>query len=129
MSTISGNDGEFDLDSTVVGSIIEFGIEESAATERKDVMGDAWQGQGVGKKSWSGSMTVLYDRADAGQNAVVIGAEGTANFYPEGNASTKEKMSGAIVVTNVGHAQNQDDRVRQTFQFTGNGALTRSTIS
>lgn len=129
MATISGNNGEVKIGAVAVGKVTEFTIEESMATERDDAMGDAWVGNKGGKKSWSGSMTVRYDDADAGQDLVDIGDEGTGNFYPDGDSSGKVYKTGSIVVTGVTTRINQDDRSEQAISFIGDGALTEATVA
>lgn len=129
MATISGNDGAVKIGTTAVAKVLDFEITRQAQMERDDGMGEAWQSQKAGKKNWSGKMTVLYDEADAGQDLADVGDEGTGNFYPAGDTTGKKYLTGDFVVSEVVHTQSQDDRVRQTINVMGQGAMTESTVA
>lgn len=128
MATVSGNDGAVKIGSTAVAKVQSFQIDREANMERDDGMGDAWQSQKAGKKRWSGTIEVLYDAADTGQDAIDVGDEGTGNFYPEGDSASNKYLTGNFVVARVGHTQNQDGRVTQSIAIEGQGALTEATV-
>lgn len=129
MATVSGNEGIVKIGTTAVAKVQEFSITTEANVERDDGMSEAWQTAAVGKKRWTGTLTALYDAADAGQALVEEGDTGTGNFYPAGDGTGKKYYTGAFVVASVEHRQNQDDRVSLSISVTGNGALTRSTVA
>ena len=132
MTVYAGNDGVVKVGATPssVTKITEFEIEESADTDRTDGMGDAWQEHVVTKKSWSGSMTCERNYADTnGQVAITNGSSLAAEFYPDGDATGREKLSGTVIVTGVTTTAQQDASNQVSFTFMGNGALARAAVS
>lgn len=132
MTVYSGNDGVVKVGATPssVTKITEFQIQAAADTSRTDGMGDDWHEHVVTKKNWSGSMTCKRNDSDTnGQGAILVGASLAAEFYPDGDATGRAKLSGTVIVAGVDEGATQDDANEISFSFTGTGALTRGTVS
>lgn len=129
MARYLGTDGEVTVGSAL-GQILSFSIEESADVQSSGEMGSNYKFAESGQIEWSGSCEVVYDPADAGQSALTVGAAiSSAVFYPLGNSSGQPSMTGNIVVGSVSLPVTAGELVKQTFSFTGNGALTHGTVA
>lgn len=126
MSTVSGNDGVVKVGGSALAKVTAWTVTRNANMERDDGMGEAWQSDKAGKKRWTASITMLYDD---GGDALEVGEEGSATLYPAGTAVGKKYYSGNFVVSEVGHPQDQDSRVTQTIQVSGQGALSETTVA
>lgn len=129
MACISGNDGVVKVGANAVGKIVSFEVEETAETLDCTAMGDQWNTVTPGRNSWTASLTVRWQRSDAGQNALTVGASVAVLLYPEGDATGSAELSGNAVVTKVGVAVNKDDIVERSVELTGDGALTHGTVA
>ena len=130
MGTHIGNEGTVKIGANVVAEVKSWQIREGAAIVDDSAMGDEWDSHIVGSKNWSGSLSCGWDEADAtGQGALVAGASVTLNVYAEGDASGDKYFTGTATVTEVSHEGGRNGQITASFSFTGNGALSRSTVS
>ena len=131
MATYRGNTGIVKIGSDTVAEIMEFSVDEVAATTPDTVMGDTWETHLGGLQSWTGSVSCRFDHTDTtGQNALAVGASVTVNFYPTGDAATNQLLTGTATVVGVNQNQSfENTTVMRSFQVQGNGALTKSIIS
>lgn len=129
MATHAGKLGKVYVGTDQVAEVRNFSIDETADTSEDTSMGDDWKTHLVTLKSWTAACDCWWDETDTnGQQALTTGASVTLNLYPEGNASGATYYTGTATVTSSGRSQALDGVVEQKFQFTGNGALTKSTV-
>ena len=124
MSCNLGKDGVVKVGTTAVGHVRSWTIDETVDQLETTAMGDAYKTRCLALKDWSGSMDVLWDTADAGQTALVVGATVNITVYPVGE--TGDSLTGSVVITGVSTNASYDGLVEASVSFQGNGALTRS---
>lgn len=132
MATHWGNEGVVKLGANTVAEVTDFEFTETVTTIDDTSMGDTYKSHiaGSGIKEWSGSMTCHWDETDTnGQAAMTVGASVTLNLYPEGATSGDTYWSGTATITSRAQSQKMDgETIKATFQFQGNGALSRNTV-
>ena len=132
MATYRGTDGAVFVGTDRVGEVRSFTLDISAEVINANVMGDTWAKNKGGIRSFSGSIEAYFDDADTGQTAIQAGiAAGTSvtlNLYPMGNSSGNIVFSGAAIITGINRSQSHDGMVEVSFNYTGDGALTQSTV-
>lgn len=130
MTTHIGNDGTVEVGANQVAEVVSFSVSEAANTADDTALNDTYQSHKVGTLSWSGSLSAHRDPSDTnGQEALTIGAEVTLNLFPTGNTSGQEKLSGTATITGIENTTANDAINAVSFSFTGNGALTKSTVT
>jgi predicted secreted protein len=132
MATHTGSEGTVRVGLNAIAEIRSYSVEETADTVEDTSMGDSYRTFKTTLKSWSGSVDVFWDETDTnGQVALVVGAEVTANFFPEGaTAGQSEKYySGTAIVTGRTVTGSFDGMVESTITLQGTGALTLSTLA
>jgi hypothetical protein len=128
MATHTGSEGTIKIGADVVGELRSFSLESTAETIEDTSMGDTNRSYKVGLKTFTGTASVYFDETDAGQIALVAGAEITLNVYPEGASSGDTFYTGSAIVTGKTINSSFDGMVEAEISFQGNGALTESTI-
>jgi hypothetical protein len=128
MATHVGSEGTIKIGADVVGELRSFSLESTAETIEDTSMGDTNRSYKVGLKTFTGTASVYFDETDAGQTALVAGAEITLNVYPEGASSGDTFYTGSAIVTGKTINSSFDGMVEAEVSFQGNGALTESTI-
>lgn len=132
MATHWGNEGTVKIGSNAVAEITEYEFTETVQPVDDTAMGDSYKTHiaGSGIKEWSGSMTCHWDETDTnGQVAMTPGASVTLNLYPEGATSGDVYWSGTATITERSQSVKMDgETIQATFQFLGNGTLTRGTV-
>ena len=132
MATHTGSEGTVRVGLNAIAEIRSYSLEETSDTVEDTSMGDAYRTFKTTLKGWSGSVDVFWDETDTnGQVALVVGAEVTANFFPEGaTAGQSEKYySGTAIVTGKTVTGSFDGMVESTITLQGTGALTLSTLA
>lgn len=129
MATLTGKDGAVYVGATAIAEIRDWSIETTSEMVADTVMGDSWVTNKPTLKSWTTSVNCYWDSADAGQIALVEGAEVVINVYPAGNTSTKKYYTGSVIVASVSKSASFDGMVEVSFSGTGNGALTEDTVA
>lgn len=132
MATHWGTEGTVKLGANAIAEIIEFSFNETVDPVDDTTMGDSYHSHivGSGIKKWDGSITCHWDELDTnGQVAMTVGASVTLNLYPEGATTGDVYWFGLATFTGRSQDVKMDgDTIKATFQFLGNGALTRSTV-
>lgn len=128
MATHTGSEGTVKVGSDAIGEIRSFNLEESADTLEDTTMGDTARTRKPSLTTFSGSIDVLWDETDTGQNALTAGAEVTINAYPEGDAAGDTYLTGTAIVTNRSVSSSFDGLVEMSISVEGNGALTTTTV-
>ena len=117
---------------TAFGEVKDFNLSVDKKTIDMTNMNAEWEEVLHGSKSWSGSVTLFYDPADAVQSEIedsilTDNTDVVFKLRPQGTGSGKKEYSGNAVVTNWDPAGSKDDSVGLTLQLKGNGALTPAT--
>jgi hypothetical protein len=129
MATRKGKEGIVKVGTTVVGEVKSFELEVTANEVDTSVLGTDWTKTASTQKSWSGTMEMFYDPTDTGQQGVDVGELVTLSLYYEGSTTGLKFDTGEALITSVSKSQSFDGMVNQTVAFTGNGALTESTVA
>ena len=129
MATFAGKDGIVKIGSNAIGEIRSYSIEQTMDTIEDSTMGDTDRTYVASLKSFSGSMDVYFDEADAGQLDVQVGDTGTINVQMEGDTTGDHQLSGAILVTGRTITAAFDGMVEASLTFQGTGALTEGTVA
>lgn len=130
MATHTGSEGTVKVGANAIAEIRSYSIEQTADTTEDTTMGDAWRTHKTTLKSWSGTVDVYWDETDTnGQSALVVGAEVTANFYPEGSTTGDAYLYGTAIVTGKTVSASFDGMVESTITLQGTGALTTGTAA
>jgi predicted secreted protein len=127
MATHTGSEGTIKIGSDTLGELRSFTLESTAETIEDTSMGDTSRTYKVGLKTFTGTASVFFDETDAGQTALVAGAEITLNVYPEGATAGDTYYSGTAIVTGKTINSSFDGMVEAEISFQGTGALTEST--
>lgn len=131
MATHWGVEGVVKVGSVTIAEVTQFEVNSSVAPVADTSLGDTWKTHiaGSGVKEWSGSITCHWDETDTtGQGALTIGSSVTLNLYPEGSTTGDIYLSGLVSITGEGLAVTEGDTIKQTFNFEGNGPLSKSTV-
>lgn len=130
--SIKGYDGSVEVGAVEVGTAKIWSLDMSASETDATTFADAgWSAVCAGLKSWSGSITVIYDAGgDAGEDALIqsfIAGTEIALTLLTGQSSgtgTAESFTGNAVVTSMPISNDVNSCLEVTFGFSGRGALT-----
>ncbi len=130
MANVNGNSGLVKIGANTIAEVLDFSVDEAAATVDDTVLNDTSTTHKGGLLSWSGSVNCFYDTTDTnGQVAMAIGTSLTLILQPEGDTSGDATLTGLVTIVGIGRAVANDTIVTQSFTFTGNGALTLGTVT
>ena len=127
MATHTGSEGLIKVGSTTVGELRSYTLEQTSDTIEDTSLGDSSRTFKTGLKGFSGSASLFFDEADAGQILLVVGGEITIKVFPEGATAGDKFYEGSAVVTAYNISASFDGLVEAEMTFTGTGALTLST--
>lgn len=128
MATYIGNDGVVKSGANAVGEVRSWSLDVAADVVDDTVMGDTWKTNKATHKSWSGSLSALWDPDDTGQGDLDEGASVTMALLPEGSTTGDVSYSGTAIITGVNRTASYDGLVEVSISFVGNGALTTGTV-
>ena len=133
---IKGYSGSCTVGGTAVGEAKAWSLDVSQETVDTTNFGSAgWKESEATLKSWSGSITVLFDGgADAGQAALITGVTSGSSVAvvlstAATGAGTSEKFSGDVLVTSMPITNDVNGIIEVSFSFEGTGALTQSALA
>ena len=127
MATHTGSEGLIKVSTTTVGELRSYTLEQTSDTIEDTSLGDTTRTYKAGLKGFSGSASLFFDEADAGQILLVVGGSITIKIFPEG-ASTGDKFyEGSAIVTGYNVSASFDGMVEAEMTFTGTGAVTVGT--
>lgn len=130
MATHTGSEGTVKVGANAIAEIRSYSIEQTADTVEDTTMGDAWRTHKTTLKAWTATVDVFWDETDTtGQSALVVGAEVTANFYPEGSTTGDAYLYGTAIVTGKTVSASFDGMVESTITLQGTGTLTTGTAA
>lgn len=127
MATHTGSEGTIKVGSTVVGELRSYSLEQTADTIEDTSMGDTSRTYKSALKGWSGSASLFFDEADAGQLLLVLGTSIALKVYPEGASSGDKYYYGDAIITGSNISASFDGMVEAEVTFTGTGAITLGT--
>lgn len=129
MATRHGKEGKVKLASNAVTEVRRISITEQVETADATAMGDTWKSHHSGIPEWSGSVECWLDPADAtGQATLNAGDSVTIGAYIQGDDSGREYHSGTATITRVNRDGSMDGTGVLSFEFQGNGTLTKATV-
>jgi hypothetical protein len=79
-------------------------------------------------KTWSGSVAVVWDEQDSGQDLAVLGTEVSIHFYPDTDGSGHDYYEGSAIITATSQSASYDGLVERTINFSGTGELTHGVV-
>jgi len=129
MATHTGSEGTIKIGSTVLGELRSYTLEQTGDTIEDTSMGDTVRSYKAGLKSSSGSASVFFDEADAGQLLCTVGSSITLNVFPEGNQATDKFYAVDAIVTGYNVSASFDGMVEAEITFQGNSAVTIGTAN
>jgi predicted secreted protein len=129
MATHTGSEGTIKIGSTVLGELRSYTLEQTGDTIEDTSMGDSVRSYKAGLKSSSGSASVFFDEADAGQLLCTVGSSITLNVFPEGNQATDKFYAVDAIVTGYNVSASFDGMVEAEITFQGNSAVTIGTAN
>lgn len=127
MATHTGSEGLIKIGTTTVGELRSYTLEQTADTIEDTSMGDSSRTYKSALKGFSGSASLFFDEADAGQILIVVGGSITIKVFPEGASSGDKFYEGSAIVTGYNVSASFDGMVEAEMTFTGTGALSLST--
>lgn len=129
MANHHGTEGQVLIGSNAVGELVEYTYRESAEFDEDTELGDLWKTtHATARKEWSGEITCHFDETDTnGQETLLIGAEVTIHFYPEGTGTGNVDITGTARITGVEVGVARPQVTSRRFTFEGSGALTHTT--
>lgn len=129
MATHHGKNGVVKSGANTVAEVQEWAVNERIDMAEDHAQGDTWKTHLTGFKSWDGSLSCSWDETDTnGQEALANGASVTLNLYPEAAGAGATYWTGTATINEVTRNVPKDGIVTVTFTFTGNGALTQTTV-
>ncbi len=123
-----GKEGVVKVGGVTIGEVQSWTLKESVPTVDATAQGDTAAKHLVGVPMWEGSLECTQDKADAGQEALTIGAEVELDLYDDGTGSGQKYHSGTATVTEIGRSIPVGDKITRSFTFLGKEALTHPTI-
>ena len=127
MATHTGSEGTIKVSNTAVGELRSYTLEQTADTIEDTQMGDTSRTYKSALKGWSGSASLFFDEADAGQLLLVLGTSIALKVYPEGASSGDKYYYGDAIITGSNISASFDGMVEAEITFTGTGAITLGT--
>jgi len=127
MATHTGSEGLIKVGNTTVGELRSYSLEQTADTIEDTSMGDSTRTYKSALKGWSGSASLFFDEADAGQLLLVLGTSIALKVYPEGASSGDKYYYGDAIITGSNISASFDGLVEAEVTFTGTGTLTFGT--
>ena len=128
MATHHGKEGVVTAGGTAIGEITGFTLETTADVVEDTQLSDAAKSFVSGRTSFSGSLDMNYDEADAQQETLTVGSEISFVLLPEGNTTGDQSFSGTGIVTGMSITNGMDAIVSRNVTFQGTGSLSKSTV-
>lgn len=131
MARYRGQDAVFEVGATAIeGECESWSIETEAEIIVEPAMSDAWDPADAGAKRWSGQAVIFFDAANATTIALLVeGATIAGKWYPTGDVTGAQELSGSAVVRSVSIAPARNEWVKASIAFVGNGELARASVA
>ena len=126
----AGRNGVVKIGSDAIGSVRSWTLDHTSDTIDTTTMSTAGNYRTFvpSLKTWSGSVAVVWDEGDDGQDAAVLGTEVTIHFYPDTDTAGHDYYEGQAIITATSQSASYDGLVERTINFSGTGELTHSTV-
>lgn len=131
MAIYSGKDGVIKVATPgatptfqTVGEVKDWSIEQTGNTVQANSMDTTWARTFPTTKSWSASISALFDDEANSQGLLQVGDDLLLEVYTAGVTTPTTKFSGTVIVTSVSHSASFDGMTEVSFAATGDGALT-----
>jgi len=128
MATHHGKEGVVTAGGTAIGELTGFTIETTGDVVEDTQLSDSTKSFLAGRTSFSGTLEMNYDEADAQQETLTAGSSISFVLLPEGNDSGDQSFTGTGIVTGMSINNAMDGIVSRSVTFQGTGALTKSTV-
>ena len=128
MATHHGKEGVVTVGGTAVGELTGFTLETTGDVVEDTELSDATKSFLAGRTSFSGSLEMNYDEADAQQETLTVGSSISFVLLPEGNTAGDQSFTGSGIITGMSITNGMDAVVSRSVTFQGTGALTKSTV-
>jgi len=128
MATHHGKEGVVTAGGTAIGEITGFTLETTGDVVEDTALTDSAKSFVSGRTSFSGTLEMHYDEADAQQETLTAGSSISFVLLPEGNDSGDQSFSGTGIVTGMSINNTMDGIVARSVTFQGTGALTKGTV-
>lgn len=129
MARYKGHNGDVSVGGDSVGERISFDIELTSNTADASTMGTGWTDTDGLQNSATGTLEVFYDPSDTAQAAMTVGATVACIFYPAGNTTGLQTLTGNFLIERVGHAVSVGDLVKTSYSLRNKGAITLGTVA
>lgn len=120
-----------DAAATPLGEVKSWSIDTQMGTIDVSTIGSTFKEFLVGQASWSGSLELFYDPADAAQEQLASDALAgeliELHIYPAGKGAGKPELSGSALITGWNPSGAVEDAVGLSLSFQGSAALTNTT--
>ena len=128
MAVVHGKEGVVKAGGSAIGNLTGFTLETTADVVEKTAIDDGTKSFISGRTSFSGSLDMNFNRANAQQASLLAGSSIAFIVYPEGADSGDRTYSGSGIVTGMSTNNSMDGMVTRSVTFQGNGTLTVSTV-
>ena len=128
MAVVHGKEGVVKAGGTAIGDLTGFTLETTGDVVESTALSDSDKSFTAGRTSFSGSLDMNFNRANAPQATLLAGSSIAFILYPEGATSGDRTYTGSGIVTGMSTSNSMDGMVTRTVTFQGNGTLTVSTV-
>ena len=128
MAVVHGKEGLVKAGGTAIGDLTGFTLETTGDVVESTALSDSDKSFTAGRTSFSGSLDMNFNRANAPQATLLAGSSIAFIVYPEGATSGDRTYSGSGIVTGMSTNNSMDGMVSRSVTFQGNGTLTVSTV-
>ena len=128
MATHHGKEGVVKAGGTAIGELTGFTIETTGDVVEDTQLSDSTKSFLAGRTSFSGTLEMNYDEADAQQETLTAGSEISFVLLPEGNTTGDQSFTGTGIVTGMSINNAMDAVVSRSVTFQGTGSLTKGTV-
>jgi len=128
MATHHGKEGVVTAGGTAIGELTSFTIETTGDVVEDTQLSDSTKSFLAGRTSFSGTLEMNYDEADAQQETLTAGSEISFVLLPEGNTTGDQSFTGTGIVTGMSINNAMDAVVSRSVTFQGTGSLTKGTV-
>ena len=128
MAVVHGKEGLVKAGGTAIGDLTGFTLETTGDVVESTALSDSDKSFTAGRTSFSGSLDMNFNRANAPQATLLAGSSIAFILYPEGATSGDRTYTGSGIVTGMSTSNSMDGMVTRSVTFQGNGTLTVSTV-
>jgi len=128
MAVVHGKEGLVKAGGTAIGDLTGFTLETTGDVVESTALSDSDKSFTAGRTSFSGSLDMNFNRANAPQATLLAGSSIAFILYPEGATSGDRTYTGSGIITGMSTTNSMDSMATRSVTFQGNGTLTVSTV-